>query len=355
MDNFQLDKIPLESPLNKFCYNMDKKLMGKSIYEYYELVEKIDSDYLTKLLFMDYNYRFNSQLNILIEIYGQQGCGKSLFGQDMAFRIGGIYGIPFKMETHTVADFDILDSVLHDSPFRSTFIVDEQPVSMFGYGSSRVMKGLKDYEEICRYTMKNIIYIAPSEREHSSYYIFKEDQKPSVERIRNPECLECPRQEKCLKIFAENKFKTLCEMPFWKRHGFPIAFNFMLITARKSDNHLMPRGYVKLPILPPHLMKKYDEIKQRNIRIFEKKESLGWVEQRKELQEFQEKYQSKLINEKGKVISNNLIKAYLNDYFGGRSFTTTELDIFCAIIKAEIGSEDFAEKAQKQFNEEREA
>jgi len=78
-------------------------------------------------------------------------CGKSLFGQDLAHRIANIYEKPFDMEHHTLADFDILDSVLHDSPFRSTFVVDEQPVSMFGYGSARVMRGLKDYEEICRF------------------------------------------------------------------------------------------------------------------------------------------------------------------------------------------------------------
>lgn len=350
MDKHSLDKIPLESPLNAFCYAMDKKLSGKTIYDYYNLVEKVNPTNLTNLFLKDCQFRYNVELNILIEIYGMQGCGKSLFGQDLAHRIAKIYGVPFNMKQHTVADFDILDSILHNSPFRSTFIVDEQPLSMFGYGSSRVMRGLKDYEEICRYTMKNIIYIAPTEREHSSYYVFKEDQKPSVERFRNQECLDCPKQKECLKIFAANKFKTLCGIDFWKRHGYPIAFNFMLITARKTDNHLLPRGYIRLPILPPYLMKQYDKIKQRNIKIFEQKESAGWTEQRAELRAFQEQYRDRLVNEKGNVVSKALIKAYLQDHFGGRAFTTTELDIFCAIVKAEIFSPDFSEKAQKEFN-----
>ncbi len=280
-------------------------------------------------------------------------CGKSLFGQDLAGRIGKIYDVPFNMKQNTVADFDILDSVLHNSPFRTTFVVDEQPVSMYGYGSSRVRGSLKDYEEICRYTMKNIIYISPSQREHSSYYLFKEDMRPSVERFKNENCLKCSKQKECLKIYAENKFKPLCDEPFWHRHGYPTAFNFMLCTTRKTDNQLLPRGYVRLPVIPPKMMRLYDTIKQRNIAIFENKESLGWVQQRKELQEFQEKYKSKILKENGKTVPKNLIKAYLQDYFGSRSFTTTELDIFCAIIKAEIGEPNFSETAQQEFNEER--
>jgi len=350
MDKNILDSIPLESPLNKFCYSMDKKLSNKNIFSYYEFVEKISPIYVTNLLISDFSFRFNAQLNILAEIYGQQGCGKSLFGQDLAHRIAKIFGIPFDMGNHTLADFDILHSVLHNTPFRTTFVVDEQPVSMFGYGSTRIRYGLKDYEEICRYTMKNIIYIAPSERDHSSYYVFKEDQRPSVERYRNEECLTCPKQVSCLKIFEKNKFETKCSLPFWKRHGYPMAFNFMLITARKTDNHLLPRGYIRLPILPPNLMKEYDRIKQRNIQIFERKESLGWAEQRKELKEFQELYYDRLFNEKGKVVSKDLIKAYLMDHFGERSFTTTEMEIFCAIIKAEINNSSFIDKAQEELN-----
>ena len=75
-----LDTIPLESPLNAYSYRMDKKLAGqKGIFAYYDLVEKLDPNYVSRLLLEDFKYRFNSQLNILIEIYGQQGSGKSLF------------------------------------------------------------------------------------------------------------------------------------------------------------------------------------------------------------------------------------------------------------------------------------
>ena len=350
MDNKALDNIPLESPLNKYSYKLDKKMLGKNLFEYYAKIEKLDPNYITTLLLKDFEYRYISQLNILAEIYGQQGCGKSLFAQDLAYRTGKIYGVDFAMDSNTVADFDILDSILHNSPYRSTFVVDEQPTSMFGYGSSRVMRGLKDYEEICRYTMKNIYYIAPTEREHSSYYVFKEDQRPSVERFRNEKCLSCQKQTECLKIFSENKFQTLCDLPFWKRHGYPIAFNFMLITARKTDNHLMPRGYVRLPILPPKLMKQYDKIKRRNLDFFEQKESAGWTQQRAELRNFQEQYRDRLIGSNGKVVSKDLIKVYLQDFFGGRAFTTSELDMFCAIVKAEILSPEFVDTAQEELN-----
>jgi len=128
-------------------------MLGKNLFEYYAKIEKIDPTYITNLLLKDFEYRYNSQLNILAEIYGSQGSGKSLAGQDLAYRTGKIFGLDFVMDSNTVADFDILDSLLHNSPYRSTFVVDEQPTSMFGYGSSRVMRGLKDYEEICRYCL----------------------------------------------------------------------------------------------------------------------------------------------------------------------------------------------------------
>ena len=351
MDNKPLDSLPLESPLNKFCYNMDKKLATKNYFEYYDFVETLDPNYITNLLFADFRFRYNAQLNVLIEIYGGQGSGKSIFGINLGGQLGKIYEMPFNLEAHTLVDFDMLDGVLHNTPFRTTIVVDEQPISFYGIGSNRIMHSLKDYEEICRYTMKNIIYISPTAREHSSYYVFKEDQRPSVERFKNQECLDCLKQKECLKIYSENKFQTLCGIDFWKRHGYPVAFNFMLVMPRKTDNNLMPRGYVRLPVLPPELMKKYDRIKQRNINIFESKESIGWNQQRQELREFQKKYKDRIVLPNGKILSKSLIKAFLKDYFGGRSFTTGEIEEFAAIVKYEILNPDFAETAMKEIKE----
>lgn len=334
---------------------MDKNLINKTIYDYYDAIEEIESKFLTNLTYEDLKYRVNSQLNALIELEGGQGSGKSLFAQHLAIIIGIIYGLAFDMEKHTVADLDIFNALLSNTPYRTTFVVDEQPTSFYGYGSTRVRRSLKDFEEICRYTMKNVIYVSPSEREHSSYYVFKEDAKNSVERFRNPACLECKKQNECLKIFNKNnKFQTLCEQPFWKRHGYPVAFTFMLNYPRKSDKRLMPRGYVRLPVLPPELMQKYDKIKQRNLAIYEKNETLGWKDQRSQLRKFQEEYKEKILDEKGKVKNKNLIKAYLMDYFGGRAFTTTELDIMCSIIRAEIHNPNFDETVQRKYKEEKE-
>ena len=353
MDNVSLGNFPIESPMNKFCYGMDKKFFGKSIYDYFEFVETLDPVYITNLLMQDFRFRYNSQLNALVEIYGQQGSGKSIFGQNLAGNIGKIYELPFDMERHTVADLDILNMVLPEAPYRTTFIADEQPLSFFGYGSTRVKKNLKDFEEISRITMKNIIYISPSSREHSSYYVFKEHMQESVQRASNEECLKCSKQKECLKLYSENKFDTLCGLPFWERHGYPVAFIFMLCTPRKTDNHLMPRGYVRFPVLPPKLMQKYDIIKGKNMELFEKKESMGWNEQREQLRAFQKKFRHKIIKEDGKIASKNLIKAYLHDHFGSRAFTTTELDIMACLVKEEIGSVGFSEDVQKEFNEER--
>ena len=73
MDNHSLDKIPLESPLNLFCYRMDKKLSGKTTYDYYDLVEKFNPIYLTNLFLKDCEFRFNAQLNILAERTASSG------------------------------------------------------------------------------------------------------------------------------------------------------------------------------------------------------------------------------------------------------------------------------------------
>lgn len=330
----------LESPLNAFSYSMDKKLRNQTIYDYYDFIDKIPEENITMLFLADIKYRADSQLNVLIEHYGEQGSGKSLFEQFLALKIGEIYGLPFDMENNTVADFDQLDSVLHNSPFRSTFVVDEQPKSFVGFGSSTTLKSLKDYEEMGRYTMKNIIYIAPSEREHASYYVFKEDQHNSVERINNPACLNCHMQKECLKDFTQNRFNTLCGIPFYEKHGYPKKFHFLLLTRRKTDDLLMPRGYVGLPMLPPDLVQKYDSIKKRNIDIFEQKESLAWDTQRKQLEEFVKIYKPKLLFEdkKGeeKTQSLNVIKAYLFDHFGKRRYTTSEIGIMASLVKAEL-------------------
>lgn len=349
-----LDNLPLESPLNKFCYNMDRRLAGKNIFEYHAFAKKVDTTYSTNLFLEDLKFRCNSQLNALIEIYAEQGTGKSLFGQNIAGHLGQIYEKPFNMEKHTLGDLDLLDQALHNTPFRTSFVVDEQKREFFGYGSERVSRSLRDFEEICRYTLKNIIYISPTQREHSSYYLFKEGDFPSVERNRNQTCLDCSKQRDCMKIYsAKTRFKTLCGIDFWERHGYPKSFCFLLCTSRKFDNTLLPRCYVRFPVLPPALMIKYDAIKNRNIKVYESKESFGWQKQREQLKEFQKLFKDKLINEKGKIVSKDLIKGYLMDHFGGRAFTTIEIDIFCALVKAEIKSDSFADQARTAIKEER--
>lgn len=354
MDKEQPNGI-IGSPLRNYCSSMDRKLRGKTIYEYYDKIHRITTkkpNYVTNLLFEDFKYRYKHQLNILTETYGQQGSGKSLFNQDMAHRIGEIYDMPFDMEKHTVADFDTLDRVLHDSPFRTTFIIDEQPRSFVGHGSSKVQKALSDYEEICRYTMKNINWIAPSEREHSSYYIFKEDELEPVERVHNQKCLECKRQSNCLKLYGQDKYNTLCGMNFYERHGYPISFRFMLFTDNKSNKKIMPRGYVRLPMLPPEMDKRYDDIKQINIGLFEQKKALGWSEMRERLREFQDAYKDKILKENGRPVSKNMIKVYIYDHFGNRFFTTTELDIAVSLVQSEIQNPQLPEKLRDHITEE---
>lgn len=344
----------LESPLSAFSNFMDKKLRNQTIYDYYDYIEGIQPEKIGNLFLSEIQYRANNQLNILIETYGQQGSGKSLFSIGWAFKIAEIYGVPFEMKTNITVDFDDLDIILHNSPFRSTFVVDEQPTNFIGYGSVSTKNSLKDFEEMARFTQKNIVYIAPTEREHASYFVFKEDEKKSVERINNPRCLACLKKNDCLGKIHLNKFKTLCDLPFWERHGYPKHFNFLLLSHRKTDNYLMPRGYIEIPVLSHEKMIEYDSIKIKNIDALDKKESSAWEKQRKQLSDFSKKYEPHLITvvkkrekiiqnndvffetrKEKKVVSMNTIKGLLMDFFGKRRFTTTELEIMAALIKAE--------------------
>lgn len=336
MARIKVEDSPLISPVNSYCFKMDRRLMGKTYYDYSDEVETNYHNYLrkdpyfyTKLLMEDFKYRHLNQLNILVEIYGQQGSGKSLFGQDLAGRIADIYGVKFNMGKHTLADFDILDKELHNSPFKTTFIVDEQPKAFYGHGSTRIMRGLQDYEEICRYTMKNIIYIAPTSRDHTSYYVFKEGNHDAVIRQQNTKCETCKLKNKCLPLLK----KSLCDMPFYEKHGYPKAFEFLLYTERKADERLLPRFYVRLPVLPPNLMMRYDGIKQKNIEIFESKLSLGSREKTDRLKKFVEKYKDKLLTEDGKPVKVKRIKVLVLNYFGNRSTTTSELDLWTEEIR----------------------
>jgi len=344
-----MDNSLLSSPLGSFSYQLDQNLQGESVYRYYEYAESIPSNYMTKLFFDEAAFRYRHQLNMLVAIISEQGTGKSTFGSVMGFKFGETFEIPFSINNNTVVDFDQLDKVLHESPFRTTFLVDEQPRSFFGIGSSRVLKNLSDYEEMCRYTQKNIIWVSPTEREHSAYFLFKEsDARPSVERLRNDTCLKCEHQNKCLKIAGENKFKTFCGIPFFERHGYPVAFNFLLHTKRKIDGMWMPRGFVRLPMLSPENAQLYDSVKKKNIQDFEQKRTIGWNETREKLKVFQEQYKSLIFNETtGKMANKDLIRGYLLDCFGGHAFTTTELNTLIAIVQAEIRNSMFAEKTME--------
>lgn len=318
---------------------MDKKLRNQTIYDYYDYIERVKEEDLTNCWWSECKYRADNQLNVLTEIYGSQGSGKSLFGSALNIGIANIFGVPFDFAKNISIDFDELDSIIRSAPFRSTFQVDEQPTTFIGYGSNTTKNSLKDFEEMARFTQKNITYIAPTEREHASYFVFKEDEKSSVERTKNDKCLACNMQGECIGTFPKHKFTTLCGMPFWERHGYPIKFRFLLLTHRKTDNFLMPRGYISLPVLTPEKMLEYEEIKKRSIVQMESKDSFAWEHQRQELEDFVSQYFDKLVIEKknGKQVQSlNLIKAYLMDAFGKRHYTTSEMDIISSLVKADL-------------------
>ena len=277
----------------------------------------------------------DSQLYVTDNFMITHNCGKSLFGIALGIILGNIYREPFIIERDIFANPDELDYQLRQTGVRRrTRLYDEQPSHNVGLGSSSTQLSLKDYEEICRYTQNNLIYASPEVLDHAHYFIFRQvDNDPP--RILNKKCKKCKDYNSCLKNF----YSTLCDIPFYKRDGYPIKFNFMLETRRLADKLFVPRGIVSLPMVKPEYALRYDAIKDKNISKFEKYESESWRRMIKEIDEFTEKYQDKLIRKvdvKGRLRhkpeSKEVIEGWFYDFFTTGRFTKGQTDIFVSMI-----------------------
>ena len=326
-----------KSPLQQYCEDIDRKYMDKTWMElYYEVALKVDRQYFTNLVLNDFQWRANHQQNIVASIEGQQGCGKSLFANDMCMRIGEMFGGKFDVSTDLyINPFDLDHELRNANSRRRTFLYDEQPQRRVGMGSVSTSVSLKDYEEICRYTQNNLVYCSPEMVDHAHYFIFKEVDY-GVERLKVAKCGECSKYAAC----HADYYSTLCELEFWERDGYPVSFSFMLQTKRMADNMFVPRGVVKLPMISWKSAQNYNGVKAKNIKKFESFQNDSWDNQKILLKKFVDEHEDELFIKlkKGgfKIAPSKRIDSIFFDEFGTERFTNRQVEVFVEIIKKEL-------------------
>jgi len=142
------------SPLQVYCRDMDVRTINMGFREIHQEVKELDSQYFTNMVLSDFQWRSNHQMNIIASIEGQQGCGKSLFANDMCLRLGQMFNNPFLPERDLyINPFDLDHELRTCGSRRRTFLYDEQAKRKVGMGSVSTSISLTDYEEICRYCL----------------------------------------------------------------------------------------------------------------------------------------------------------------------------------------------------------
>jgi len=325
------------SPLEEYCAEIDSKHPDKTyMWLYWNVAMKVAPKYFTTIFLKDMKYRAEHQKNVVASAEGQQGCGKSLFSICLATILAVLFTYPFDIYKDLFTNPAELDSELHSiDTRRRTFIYDEQPQRIVGTGSRSTQIGLKDYEEICRYTQNNLIYCSPNILEHAHYFVFKQVEFDPP-RVTNKKCDECSNFAKCQQDF----YKTLCDIPFYERAGYPKRFNFMLETKRLADKTFVPRGIVSLPMIPHELATKYNEVKAKNIKKFENYEDDVLKNQLLEMKKFVEENEKDLIrkDKQGNFIpkKRGLLRIAFKLHFGKGRFVTDEVEDFLDIVRQSL-------------------
>lgn len=279
----------------------------------------------------------NSQLYITNNMIVTHNTGKSLFTCDLALRTGLIFDYPFNFERDIFTNPFMLEKELRfDNTPRRTYLYDEQPQRRVGIGSISTQISLRDYEDFGRYSQKNIYYCSPEIREHNHYFVFRQVDY-DISRIENEICQKCVKYSECHKQF----YKTLCDIPFNERDGYPKSFSFLLETKRLSDKMYMPRGIVTLPMLSPKSAESYNRVKKRNLENFSKFQSNYMRDITNELNDFIKKYHDVLIkvNKKGEFVPLSIKQTqfYFYEHFSTERFTNDQVDMFLPIIKDKVG------------------
>jgi len=332
------------SPLSEYARSIDEAMPNATYMELWNLAletYKKNPYFFTQILLSDFRYRANHQKNIVASVESPQGTGKSLFSIAMCLWIGKLFDNAFILDRDIFINPSELDRDLrHGNNRRRTYLYDEQPQKTVGIGSYSTQISLKDYSEICRHTQNNLVYCSPEVLEHAHYFIFTQIFE-DIKRVKNKACEKCEVYSKCQKTF----YKTLCEIPFNKRDGYPIEFSFMLLTRRINEERkrFIPRGVVTLPMVSPEIAKEYQVIKSFNIKQFEREISSSWKKEIEEINNFSETFYKDLMlkDSKGKWKPKPklLMKTYFYDYFGKNRYVDEQVNMFVLRIKDYVSNE----------------
>jgi hypothetical protein len=214
--------------------------------------------------------------------HNSQGSGKSLSNIEFGRILGKIFDRPFSLQDIAFYPEEMEDLISH-SQNRQTMMCDEQQITSVGLMSNTIRNRLVDFEEQLRFSMCNLLYIAPSLHQHQHYYTL-ESFKPV--RFKNKVCNVCKKLN-CLN----------CEISEEKRSGYPAYFVLMLKTHRANDGMLVPRGYVLAKMPPLKIVREYELIKQEHIRRLKAKESMRWDFLKKLAEEIWQRGQNEILRQ----------------------------------------------------------
>lgn len=143
-----------------FPLQLRKKLKLIELYPAY--IEALDNN-MTRDFQHECADRMNFNKNLILEIVGETGSGKSYAGDTIGLDLNSYFNKTLLYSNFAFTNTDFLEKM---SKFikENTLIKDEQPRSSFGEGSMIEQIGLQDIEEIVRKAQINIIYISPSSR-----------------------------------------------------------------------------------------------------------------------------------------------------------------------------------------------
>lgn len=250
-----------EDPLQRYFFEIDYQMAGMPFDEYWKFAQTEDPKKMTSLLIESWKWRADCRMNVVQSTEGTQGSGKSLSNIYFGLVLGKIFDRPFSLRDIAFYPEEMEKAIEH-SQTRQTIMCDEQQTTNVGLMSSTIRNRLVDYEEQLRFSMTNLLYVAPALRSHQHYYVL-ETWKPV--RIKNRTCILC-KKSTCID----------CEIPEERRSGYPAFFVLMLKTKRAQDGMLVPRGYVLAKMPPKKIIDEYEIIKQEHIRKLKAKESMRW-------------------------------------------------------------------------------
>ncbi len=193
---------------------------------------------LTKIFLKDLEFRCRKteknekrpQRNIILDIYGATGSGKSEIGLFIADYILSMNNKKFDINKYIHFTFETLNKELENAEEGDIFMIDEQEeTSRFGVGSLRQISEIRDTERIVRAKNINFLWISPDMVfDHNPHYKIK-----------------------AIKIDVENEL------------------NYSII----YDNLNMPRGFIITPrIKNKEILKAYKEYKHSFIDRFIKRD-----------------------------------------------------------------------------------